>query len=139
MGFRLNVEYLKLSRFEKFNPQTNRSSSVLAHLLQLCPKLCELDINLIGLNSVTTECMDPLLELNDVALTNKMLHALKFISFKGSHSEMLFIKKLLASFSTLEKVVIVREKYHCKKDSTEIMQELLDLPVASTKMKIIIV
>ncbi|XP_031121011.1 F-box/FBD/LRR-repeat protein At1g13570-like [Ipomoea triloba] len=133
MGFRLNVKYLKLSCYEEFYTQSDRSFSVLVHLLRLCPKLCKL------LRSVATECVDALLELHDVAQTNTMLHALKFISFIGSHSEMLFIKKLLASFSTLERVVIVREKYYCKKDSTEIMQELWNLHVASTKTKIIIV
>nr|GME07577.1 F-box/FBD/LRR-repeat protein At1g13570-like isoform X1 [Ipomoea batatas] len=139
MGFRLNVKYLKLSCYEGFYTQSDRSFSVLVHLLRLCPKLCKLVINLFWLRSVATECVDALLELHDVAQTNTMLHALKFISFTGSHSETLFIKKLLASFSTLERVVIVREKYYCKKDSTEIMQELWDLHVASTKTKIIIV
>ncbi|XP_019150041.1 PREDICTED: F-box/FBD/LRR-repeat protein At1g13570-like [Ipomoea nil] len=138
-GFRLNVKYLKLSRFEEFYTQSDRSSSLLAHVLRLCPKLRKLVINLFGLNSVATERMDAFLELHVVSQTNKKLHALKFIPFKGSHSETFFIKKLLASFSTLEKVVIVRDKYHCKKDSTGIMQELLDLPFASTKTKIIIV
>nr|GMD22257.1 F-box/FBD/LRR-repeat protein At1g13570-like isoform X1 [Ipomoea batatas] len=35
MGFQLNVEYLKLSRFEEFYTESDRSSSVLAHLLRL--------------------------------------------------------------------------------------------------------
>nr|GMD23807.1 F-box/FBD/LRR-repeat protein At1g13570-like isoform X1 [Ipomoea batatas] len=93
----------------------------------------------VQVNSVAIECMDAMLEFHAVAQTNKMLLALKFVSFKGSQSEMLFIKELLASFSTFKEVVIVRDKYHCKKDYTGIMQELLDLPVASTKTKIIIV
>lgn len=138
VGFQLNVEYLKLSCREEFYTQSDRSSSLLAHLLRLCPKLRKLDIALFSLSSVATVSMDALLELHVAAQTNKMLHALKFSSFKGSHLEMLFTRELLASFLTLEKVVIVRD-YYCEKDSTGIMQELLDLPVASTKTKIIIV
>ncbi|XP_031123195.1 uncharacterized protein LOC116025941 [Ipomoea triloba] len=138
IGFQLNVEYLKLSCYEELYIQSDKSFSVLAHLLLLCPKLRKLDIDLFWLRSVATECMDTLSELHVAAQTNKMLHALKLISFRGSHSEKLFIKKLLASFSTLEMVVIVRDKNYCKKYTTGIMQELLDLHVASTKTKIII-
>nr|GMD87464.1 F-box/FBD/LRR-repeat protein At1g13570-like [Ipomoea batatas] len=88
---------------------------------------------------MATKRMDILSELHAVSLTNKMLNALKLMSFQGLQIEKLFIKELLASLSTLEKVVIVREKHYRKKDSTGVMQELLDLPFASTKMKIIIV
>nr|GMD28234.1 mitochondrial import inner membrane translocase subunit TIM44-2 [Ipomoea batatas] len=77
---------------------------------------------------MATKHMDILSELHVVSLTNKMLNVLKFMSFQGLQIEKLFIKELLASFSTLEKVVIVREKHYRKKDSTGIMQELLDLP-----------
>nr|GMD39445.1 F-box/FBD/LRR-repeat protein At1g13570-like [Ipomoea batatas] len=94
---------------------------------------------LLQFDSMATKRMDILSELHAVSLTNKMLNALKLMSFQGLQIEKLFIKELLASLSTLEKVVIVREKHYRKKDSTGVMQELLDLPFASTKMKIIIV
>nr|GMD24064.1 F-box/FBD/LRR-repeat protein At1g13570-like [Ipomoea batatas] len=135
----LNVEYLKLSCFYEFYTKSDRSSSVFVHLLRLCPKLHKLDIKSVWFDSMATKHMDILSELHAVSLTNKMLNVLKFMSFQGLQIEKLFIKELLASFSTLEKVVIVREKHYRKKDSTGIMQELLDLPFASTKMKIIIV
>nr|GMD39168.1 F-box/FBD/LRR-repeat protein At1g13570-like [Ipomoea batatas] len=133
IGFQLNVEYLKLSCYEELYIQSDKSFSVLAHLLLLCPKLRKLDIDLFWLRSVATECMDTLSELHVAAQTNKMLHALKLISFRGSHSIKLFLKKLLASFSTLEMVVIVRDKNYCKKYTTGIMQELLDLHVDGMK------
>ncbi|XP_019150042.1 PREDICTED: F-box/FBD/LRR-repeat protein At1g13570-like [Ipomoea nil] len=139
MGFQLNVEYLKLSCHHGFYTKSDGSSSVFVHLLRLCPKLGKLDINSFWFESSLTNCMDTLLELHAAAQTNKMLRTLKFISFEGSRSETLFIKDLLASFSTLEKVVIIREKRYCKKDSTGVMLELLDLPFASTKTKIIMV
>nr|GMD28563.1 F-box/FBD/LRR-repeat protein At1g13570-like [Ipomoea batatas] len=139
MGFHLNVEYLKLSCDQEFYTKSYGSSSMFVHLLRLCPKLRKLDIKLPWFDSMATKRMDILSELHAVSLTNKMLNALKFMSFQGLQIEKLFIKELLASLSTLEKVVIVREKHYRKKDSTGVMQELLDLPFASTKMKIIIV
>ncbi|XP_031121357.1 F-box/LRR-repeat protein At3g59200-like [Ipomoea triloba] len=48
------------------------------------------------------------------------------------------IRKFVLSFYKVG-VVIVREKHYRKKDTAGIMQELLDLPFASTKTKIIIV
>lgn len=68
--------------------------------------------------------------------TNKMLRDLKLISFRGSRSQILFIIDIIDSFSTLEKVVIVCDKYYCNEESA--MPELLDLP-ALTKAKIIFV
>nr|GMD22259.1 F-box/FBD/LRR-repeat protein At1g13570-like isoform X1 [Ipomoea batatas] len=56
-------------------------------------------------------------ELSSVALTQKMLHTLKFSCFTGMRSEMQSIKVLLACFPGIEKVGIAR-----KKDTTGLYQ-----------------
>ncbi|XP_031121840.1 uncharacterized protein LOC116024939 isoform X2 [Ipomoea triloba] len=110
LGFQLNVEYLKLSCFSY---KSDVISSALVPLLRLCPKLCKLEINLSQLEVVTFDCVDAWLKLlerlHSATQTNKMLQALKVTSFTGSKIELLFIAKLLASFSTLKKVVIVHK------------------------------
>nr|GMD28479.1 F-box/FBD/LRR-repeat protein At1g13570-like isoform X1 [Ipomoea batatas] len=125
LGFQLNVEYLKLSCFSY---KSDVTSSALVRLLRLCPKLCKLEINLSHLEVVTFDCVDAWLKLleklHSAARTNKMLQALKVTSFTGSKMELLFIAKLLASFSTLKKVVIVHNYYRNKKED-RITKELL--------------
>nr|GLL33737.1 mitochondrial import inner membrane translocase subunit TIM44-2-like isoform X3 [Ipomoea trifida]GMD69352.1 mitochondrial import inner membrane translocase subunit TIM44-2-like [Ipomoea batatas] len=59
---------------------------------------------------MATKRMDILSELHAVSLTNKMLNALKLMSFQGLQIEKLFIKELLASLSTLEKVSAAKEE-----------------------------
>ncbi|CAH9119697.1 unnamed protein product [Cuscuta europaea] len=109
------------------------SSSSFACLLQIYfqphghPPLCLPELKLLE-------------ELDAVAQTCKLLHVLKFC-FNGLGPEMHFIKTLLASFPTLEKVFIVRYKQYgnkfTMKEEFKIMSELLRFPRASKKAEIV--
>ncbi|XP_019149866.1 PREDICTED: F-box/FBD/LRR-repeat protein At1g13570-like [Ipomoea nil] len=139
LGFQLNVEYLKLSCFSH---KSDVRTSAFVNLLQLCPKLCKLEINLSQLEVVTMGCVDAWLEvlekLHSAAQINKMLQTLKVTSFSGSKTQILFIRKLLASFSTLKKVIIVHMHYGLKEEN-RITKELLHFHGTSIKAEIIFV
>ncbi|XP_019161842.1 PREDICTED: F-box/FBD/LRR-repeat protein At1g13570-like [Ipomoea nil] len=139
MGFQLNVENLKLS----FDCRSDTIIPALVHLLQTCPRLCKLDMDVFALEEMATKYNGAFLELlsklQGVAQTNKMLRALKFTSFRGLQSEIIFIKEILACFSALEKVFIIFPAlYQTKEFKFGIKQQLLNFPRASTKAEIVI-
>ncbi|XP_019161838.1 PREDICTED: F-box/FBD/LRR-repeat protein At1g13570-like isoform X1 [Ipomoea nil] len=139
MGFQLNVERLKLS----FTYQTDTITPALVHLLQSCPKLCRLDLNVSALEEMEiryNRAFSKLLsKLQGVAQTNKMLRTLKLDSFSGWQSEILFIKEVLAYFSALEKLFIIFASYNQTEEfKFGVMQQLLHFPRASTKAEIVV-
>nr|GME07578.1 F-box/FBD/LRR-repeat protein At1g13570-like [Ipomoea batatas] len=81
---------------------------------------------------MATKRMDILSELHAVSLTNKMLNALKFMSFQGLQIEKLFIKELLASLSTLEKVVIVHLQREKRQREDDPIMDDVDMEVKET-------
>ncbi|XP_019161845.1 PREDICTED: uncharacterized protein LOC109158389 [Ipomoea nil] len=105
--------------------------------------LCRLDMDVFAIEKMATKYNGAFLELlsklQSVAQTNKMLRALKLISFSGSQSEILFIKEVLACFSALEKdFIIFDEPNYKKKFKFGIRQQLLRFPRASTKAEIVV-
>ncbi|CAH9119674.1 unnamed protein product [Cuscuta europaea] len=135
----LNVELLKLSGLCL---QRDVETSAFLSLLCICPKLYELEISVWGTED-TTKAIDTtskqLKKLHSVVQTCERLHILKIRSFRGFRAEMLFIKEMLASVPSLERVIFMGNYMYeydsCKKH--ENMDEVLCFPRASTKVKII--
>ncbi|XP_031121025.1 F-box/LRR-repeat protein At3g59200-like [Ipomoea triloba] len=101
----LDVEYLMLST--KYHRHYLKDVySAFIQLLQICPKLCKLDIDL-SLSHVMPKLSD---ELQTMTQTHTMLHTLKLDKYIGSVDEMIFIDRLLACFPALEKVFILRDE-----------------------------
>ncbi|XP_031121407.1 uncharacterized protein LOC116024612 [Ipomoea triloba] len=100
----LDVEYLMLSTKDHDHDKEDVYSAFI-HLLQICPKLCKLDIDL-----KFTHTMPKLSdEFHTVAQRHTMLHTLKLNSYNGSYAYDMFIKGLLTCFPALEKVFIDEE------------------------------
>ncbi|CAH9096398.1 unnamed protein product [Cuscuta epithymum] len=139
----LNVEYLKLS--DHYSQIADRTSAFV-RLLRLCPKLCKLDISFWFEEVCNTKhdaMVNALEELQSVAQTHNKLLALKLTSVYRLGFKMLYIKELLASLPELEKVVIFRpidsiDSFDCP-EKYEFRQQVLNLPRASAKAKIVFV
>ncbi|XP_031120904.1 F-box/FBD/LRR-repeat protein At1g13570-like [Ipomoea triloba] len=129
----LNMECLELSSV-KFHDDYEFSSFI--HSLRICPKLRKLDIMSLWFDA---RISDSILwdGLQSVAKVHKMFNTFKLRLFNGWRSELQFIKMLLAHFSALEKVVIIRRADLDSHDQFEVMQKLLHFPRASKKAKII--
>ncbi|XP_019149834.1 PREDICTED: F-box/FBD/LRR-repeat protein At1g13570-like [Ipomoea nil] len=148
----LNVEHLMLSNnYGDVDDDISEDiSDAFIHLLRICPKLCQLDIDL-EFSPVACNCFfDPerrhFKEFHAVTQRHKLLQTLNLNSFRGAYTETLFIMVLLDSFLALEKVVITpaRSMAVCYEDAEyEYFDfethklELLDFHCASTKAKII--
>ncbi|XP_019149874.1 PREDICTED: uncharacterized protein LOC109146680 [Ipomoea nil] len=126
----LNIELLKLHISSYSFPPKNINNSAFIHLLQACPKLCELDMWGLQYLKINPEDFVLMEELSSVARTLKMLRTLKSSHFNGWRPEMQSIKVLLACFLGIKKVVIVRGWIRSDEEF-KIMQELLRFPRAS--------
>ncbi|XP_019150434.1 PREDICTED: F-box/FBD/LRR-repeat protein At1g13570-like [Ipomoea nil] len=131
----LNVEYLILLEVSESTYLTSDVSSEFIHLLRICPKLCQLDLNLSIFDVFPNND-----EFRTVAQSLKMLQYLKLIEFEAFEDCIVFIKELLACFPALEEVVITRSPMCYNDDDFEkYKEELLHFSCASTKVKIVII
>ncbi|XP_019149857.1 PREDICTED: F-box/LRR-repeat protein At3g26922-like [Ipomoea nil] len=130
----LNVGCLRLTGSSAIYSAYNISSDFI-YLLQICPKLCKLDISLKCAGALSTSFFYT--ELYTVARSHKMLHTLKLSSFTGSISEMHLIKLLLDCFPALEKVIIFSHRKLSGIEEFDTIKELLRFPRVSKKAEII--
>ncbi|CAH9119678.1 unnamed protein product [Cuscuta europaea] len=140
LPLQLNVDYLKLS--DHYCQIADRTSAFV-RLLRLCPKLCKLDIRfwfVEACNTMDDAMVNALEELRSVAQAHNKLLALKLSSVNRLGFKMIYIEELLASLPALEKVVIISpfDIFDCK-EKYEFRKQVLNLPRASVKAKIVFV
>ncbi|XP_019149926.1 PREDICTED: uncharacterized protein LOC109146732 [Ipomoea nil] len=127
------MEFLELSHLQ-FHDDYEFSAFI--NSLQICSKLRKLDIMSLWFGARISN--SKLWEgIQSAAKMLKMLHTFKLRSFNGSRFELRFIKMLLACFSALEKVVIIRQMKFDSNKEFKIMQKLLNFRRASKKAKIV--
>ncbi|XP_031120897.1 F-box/LRR-repeat protein At3g58940-like [Ipomoea triloba] len=128
----LNVECLRVSEHSFYGDDI---SSAFIHLFKICPKLCQLDIDL-SLTDVLRKLSE---EFHTVAQGLEMLHNLNLMDFVAYENDIVFIK-LLAFLPALEEVVITRsEMCEHNEDFENYKEDLLRFSCASTKAKIFII
>nr|GMD39166.1 F-box/FBD/LRR-repeat protein At1g13570-like [Ipomoea batatas] len=137
----LNVEYLKLLSNNECYAFDMRSSVI--DLLQMCPKLCVLDIDLKVVEVVLEEqeAMPIFFEEHHAGVEkHNMPHTLKLTNFEALEFDLLFIKGLLAGLPAVEDVLITTSGNRRLDSDRKIenTQKLVCYPCASQKAKIVL-